>query len=297
MNRISISVITVFLLLTLLFPGCGGGASIQDELGMVPGLCFLHVHVSSDMNIDLIPNGINEFIPIWHMNIDLIPNGINEFIPIWLCDSLNVRGDFGVSLLGINLTDFTPQLLFLSRELGTDKMLQLGTDGFHCGSEENQQGYDLVDERGSMIGSIACRDGWTCLITGSGSDRSARRWLELEKEESLASDSDLISISESDADLTVLISHNSIAFVSVIPTGMLSRAQITVLNRVKDLIQTINPKALRVSLDISNEEPPVTLLELQLVRNGDNVTSFSFSFSDTELTAENLFLIIRDGGN
>ncbi|NOQ22156.1 MAG: hypothetical protein GQ565_05860 [Candidatus Aegiribacteria sp.] len=278
MNRIIVSVITVFLLLTPLFQGCGGGVSIQDELGMVPGLCFLHVHISCNMDIKL------------------IPEEVNEFIPLWLCDSLNVRGDFGVSLLGVNLTDFTPQLLFLSRELGTDEMLQLGRTAFNCGSRENRQGYDLIDERGSMIGSIAGRDGWTCLITGSGSDRSARRWLELEKEESLASDSDLISISESDADLTILISHNSIAFVSVIPTGMLSRAQIGILNRVKDLIGAINPKALRVTLNISNEEPPLILLELQLVRNGSNVTSFSVSFSDTEFTSTDLVQLIRDGG-
>lgn len=279
MNRVIISVIATLSLLSLLFSGCGGGASIQDELGMIPGLCFLHVHVSENMDIDL------------------IPDEANEFIPLWLCDSLLARGSFGVSLLGVNLTDFTPQLLFLSRELGTNEMLQLGKAGFHCSSEENQHGYDLIDERGSMIGSIAGRDGWTCLITGSGSDRSARRWLEIEKEESLASDSDLISISESDADLTVLISHNSISFISVIPTGMLSRGEIAMLNQVKSLIRAINPKALRVSLGISDDEPPITVLELQLVRDGENVTSFSFSFSDTELTPENLFLMIRDGGN
>jgi len=279
MNRVIISVVAALSLITLLFSGCGGGASIADELGMVPGLCFLHVQISENMDIDL------------------IPQEIGEFVPLWLCDSLAARGSFGVSLLGINLTDFTPQLLFLSRELGTDEMLQLGKEGFQCGSEENQQGFDLLDERGSMIGSIAGRDGWTCLITGSGSDRSARRWLELETEESLASDSELISISESDADLTILVSHNSIAFVSVIPTGMLSRSQIAILNRVKGLIGAINPKALRVSMDISDTKPPTITLELQLVRDGENVTSFSISFSDTELTPENLLLIIGDGGN
>ena len=279
MNRVIMSVITALPLLTLLFSGCRGGESIQDELGMVPGLCFLHVHISDNMDIDL------------------IPEEAGEFIPLWLCDSLIARGSFGVSLLGINLTDLSPQLLFLSRELGANEMLQLGEDGFQCGSEENQQGYDLIDERGSMIGSITERDGWTCLITGSGADRSARRWLELEREESLASDSDLISISESDADLTVLVSQNSIAFISVIPTGMLSRGQVTMLGRVKNLIQSINPKALMLSLNITTDEPPVTVLELQLVRDGDNVTSFSISFSDTELTPENLLLIIRDGGN
>ena len=268
MNRVIISVINALSLLTLLAAGCGGDASIADELGMVPGLCFLHIHINRNMDIDL------------------IPEEISELLPLWLCDSLIARGSFGVSLLGINLTDFTPQLLFLSRELGTDEMLQLGKDGFQCGTEENQQGYDLIDERGSMIGSITSRDGWTCLITGSGSDRSARRWLELETEESLVSDSDLISISESDADLTILVSHNTIAFISVIPTGMLSRGQIAMLNRVKDLIGMINPKALRLSLSIGNEEPPVIVLELQLVRDEDNITSFSISFSDTELTPD-----------
>lgn len=274
MNRVTISFITALCLSILLFSDCGGEASIADELGMVPGLCFFHVHISENMDIDL------------------IPEEISEFIPLWLCDSLIVRGSFGVSLLGINLTDFTPQLLFLSGELGTDEMLELGKAGFQCSSEENQQSYDLIDERGGMIGSVARRDGWTCLITGSGADRSTRSWLELEREESLASDSDLISISESDADLTIFVSHNSIAFISVIPTGMLSRAQIAMLNQVKDLIGIINPRALRVSLSISNEDPPILVLEIQLVRGGDNVTSFSFSFSDTELTPE----LIRDGG-
>ncbi len=279
MNRVIMFVITVLSIGTLLFWGCGGGASIADELRMVPGLCFLHVHISENMDIDL------------------IPEEAAEFFPLWLCDSLAARGSFGVSLLGINLTDFTPQLLFLSRELGTDEMLQLGRDGFQCGSEENQQGYDLIDERGSMMGSVARRDGWTCLITGSGSGRSAQRWLELEAEESLASDPDLISISESDADLTLLVSHNSIAFISVIPTGMLSRRQIGILNRVKDMIGAVNPKALRVSFSISNEKPQVMVLDLQLVRDGENVTSFSVSFSDTELTPDNLLQLIRDGGN
>ena len=279
MNRILVSAITALSLITLLFSGCGGGVSITDELRMVPGLCFLHVHISENMDISHIP----------------VEAG--EFFPLWLCDSLAARGSFGVSLLGINLTDFTPQLLFLSRELGTDEMLRLGKEGFQCGSEETTQGYDLIDERGSMMGSVAERDGWTCLITGSGSDRSARRWLELETEESLASDPDLISISESDADLTLLISHNSIAFISVIPTGMLSRSEIVILNRVKDIIGAVNPKALRVSMAISDDKPPVIVLELQLVRDGENVTSFSISFSDTELTHENLLLIIGDGGN
>lgn len=273
MNKVFVSVITALPLITLLFSGCGGGVSITDELRMVPGLCFLHVHISEITDIDL------------------IPEQTGEFFPLWLCDSLAARGSFGVSLLGINLTDFTPQLLFLSRELGTDEMLQLGKDGFQCGSEETSQGYDLIDERGSMMGSVARRDGWTCLITGSGSDRSARRWLELEAEESLAADSDLISISESDADLTILVSYNSIAFLSVIPTGMLSRNEIVILNRVKDIIGAVNPKALRVSMTISDDEPPVIILELQLVRDGENVTSFSISFSDTELTQ-----LIRDGG-
>lgn len=278
MNRVIVLLSGVFLFLSVFITGCGGKVSIQYELEMVPGLCFLHVHVGDNMNIGL------------------IPDEINEFVPIWLCDSLHSRGSFGVSLLGINLTDFSPQLLFLSREVTTDEMLQLGTSGFNCGFEENPEGYNLIDDRGSMTGAITCRNGWTCLVTGSGADRTAGRWLELEEEESLASDIDLISISESDADLTVLISHNSIAFVSVIPTGMLSRAEISTLSNVKGLIQAIDPRALRISLDISGEDPQVTHLELQLVRDKDNVTTFSADFSDTELTPEDLIRIIRDGG-
>jgi len=279
MNKITLSVFTVFLLPALFLSGCGDGTSAQDELKMVPGLCFLHVHIGDKMNIGLFPD---EF---------------SELIPIWLCDSLNVRGSFGVSLLGVNLTDFSPQLLFLSREVSPDEMLQLCTAGFQCSSEESSGHYDLVDSRGGMIGSIAGRDGWTCLVTGSGSDRSAGRWLELDAEESLASDSALISISEFDYDLTVLISHNSIAFVSLIPTGMLSRSQIAMLERVKELILVIDPRGIRISLEINNEEePPVTLLELQLVRGGDKVSTISLRFSDTELTAEDLLRMIGGEG-
>ncbi len=262
MNRVILSVIfSVFLF----FAGCGK-VSVQDELELVPGLCFVHVHVEHSMDIHL------------------IPESINEFFPLWLCDSLHVRGNFGVSLLGVNLTDFSPQLLFLSREVGIDEMLRFGTDGFLCDFEEKSGTYNLIDNRGGMIGSIAGRDGWTCLITGNGSDRAAQRWLDLQLDESLASDSNLISISESDADLTFLISHNSIAFVSVIPTGMLSREQIGMLNSAKDMIQSYNPQALRISFDISNAKPPVIDLEFQLVRNGNNISTFSVNFSDTGIT-------------
>lgn len=278
MNKFIVLLSVIFLFISLLFTGCGDDVSIQDELEMVPGLCFLHVHIGKSMDISL------------------IPDEADQFVPLWVCDSLHTRGSFGISLLGINLTDLSPQLLFLSRDAGTEEMLQLGTCGFNCDFEKNLESYNLIDDRGSMIGSIASRDGWTCLVTGSGADRTVGRWLELEREESLASDADLISISESDADLTVLISHNSIAFVSVIPTGMLSRAEVRMLNKVKGIIQTIDPRALRISLDISDEDPQVTLLEIQLVRDGDNVTTFSVSFSDTELTPEDLLQLIRDGG-
>jgi len=270
MNKV---ILSVFFSVFLFAAGCGK-VSIQDELELVPGLCFLHVHVENTMDTSL------------------IPEDISDFIPLWLCDSLRIRGNFGVSLLGVNLTDFSPQLIFLSRDVGTDDMLRFGTDGFLCDFEEKPDSYNLIDDRGGMIGSIARRDGWTCLITGNGSDRAVERWLDLEVEESLASDTNLISISESDADLTLLISHNSISFVSVIPTGMLSREQIGMLNSVKSMIQTYNPQALRISFDISNVKPPVIDLEFQLVRGGNNITTFSVSLSDTEITPADIIQAI-----
>jgi hypothetical protein len=270
MNRIISAVFFVLLLIVLHGSGCGGGTSIGEELENVPGLCFLHMHIDEGLDISL------------------IPEQANSLFPLWLCDSLQSHGDFGVSLLGINLTDFTPQLLFLSRSLGTGEMLQLSEEGFGCNSEEIQNRFDLFDDRGSMIGSITSRDGWVCLITGSGSDRAAERWLELEREESLASDTDLFSISESEADLTVLISHNSISFLSVIPTGMLSRSQIRMLNQVKELIRTIDPIALSLSADVSDDDPQIIRLEADVVRSGGNITSMSLTFSDTEITPDDL---------
>jgi len=271
MNKSYYSVLIVFGFISAILSGCGSSRSIGDELEMVPGLCFLHVHVGSELNTEL------------------IPDDFDRFLPLWLCDSLRARGDFAVSLLGINLTDFSPQLLFLSSNIETDELVELGTYGFNCGFEEANETFNLIDDRGGLAGSIASRNGWTCLATGSGADRAARRWLELEKNESLASDADLLSISESEGDLTILVSQNSIAFVSVIPTGMLSRTEISMLARIKSIIQALDPRALRISLDIMDEEPPVTQLEFQLVRGENDVTVFSLSFSDTELTPNDIF--------
>ena len=242
MNRIIVSIFMLLILSSFFLSGCGNNDSAQDELRMVPGLCFLHIHIAGGMNIDI------------------LPDEISGLIPVWLCDSLVARGSFGVSLLGVNLTNFSPQLLFLSRKTTPDEMLQLCRNGYQCGFEETSGRYNLVDDRGGMIGSITGRDGWTCLVTGSGADRSAGRWLELVEEESLASDPDLISISDFDSDLIVLISHNSIAFVSLIPTGMLSRSQIAMLERVKEIIQDIDPRGIRISLEIDNEEEPPVIV-------------------------------------
>jgi hypothetical protein len=263
-------VLFIFLCFFILSLGCGGGPSIADELKLVPGLCFLHIHVNAEMDLDLVP-----------ADAGLI-------MPLWLVDSLKSRGDLGISLLGVNLTDLSPQLMFLSRKVGPDEMAGIGMAGFDCDVEATGEGFDLVDQRGGILGSVAGRDGWTCLVTGSGSDRSTLRWLSMEEGESLAADSDLVAISESGADLTVLVSRNSINFLSVIPMGMLDRRQITYLNMARNIISDIGIRAVRISLDTVDEEPRGLFLELQLVRQDGYVTSLSAGFSDTGIAPDSL---------
>ena len=135
---------------------------------------------------------------------------------------------------------------------------------------------------------MAGRDGWTCLVTGSGSDRAAGRWLEMDESGSLASDTDLVAVAASDADLNILVSRNSISFLSVIPTGMLTRSQITYLNIARRIISDLGVAAARVSLDLTDGDPRGLFIELQIVREGGSVTSLSAGFSDTEISPDSL---------
>ncbi len=254
----------------LIAMSCGNIPSLQDELQMVPGLCFLHVHMSSDFSLELIP-----------VNIE-------AFLPLWLCDSLLSSGNLGISLLGINFADLSPQLLFLSSSLDAGEVAHIVREGLDCNSVEAGDRIDLINDQGSVLCSISARNGWTCLITGTGSDRAVDRWLSLEVSESLASDSDLMNVVDSEADLTVLISNNSISFLSVIPDGMLTRSQRRTLANVRNLVQSAGLKALQISLDFKDDNPPATVLEIKLVRGDDYISTLSISFSDTGISPDSL---------
>lgn len=262
MYRIGIGLATAVSLL-IIAAGCGGGSSTTDELRVVPGLCFLHVHLDEDFDISLV-GGFAETL-----------------LPLQLVDSLHSRGGLGISLLGVNLTDLSPQLLFLSRHVDPGEMAMIGEAVFDCGARETGNGYDLVDSRGSIRGSIAGMDGWTALVTGSGADRSASRWLTMEEEASLAADSDLVSISEFDADLTILASRNSISFLSVIPTGMLSRQQMSYLSIARNLIADLGLSAAGLSFDVTDDGPARIEVKFRFVREDGHVTAISLGLSDT----------------
>ncbi|MBD3276873.1 MAG: hypothetical protein GF388_01115, partial [Candidatus Aegiribacteria sp.] len=139
--------ILAVLVCILLFFGCGEDASVVSHLEMTPGLCFLHVHLTPEAETSLLP-----------------PETASVF-PVWLCDSLQARGEMSVSLLGINLTDFSPQLLFLTRHMDLEELVDLASAGFDCRAEEAQDFFRLMDDRGSIIGAAASRSGWSCLIT------------------------------------------------------------------------------------------------------------------------------------
>ena len=262
--------IAALVTVLLIVMNCGNVSCLQDELQMVPGLCFLHVHMRADFNIEL------------------FPANIRTLIPAWFCDSLLSRGNLGISLLSINLSDLSPQLLFLTSSMDADEVTPIATEGFGCNSVETGDRIDLISDQGNVLGSLSARNGWTCLITGTGSDRAVDRWLELEPVESLASDTDLMEVADSEAGLTVLFSNNSISFLSVLPDGMFSRSERRTMAKVRNLVQSSGLKALRISLDLIDTNPPMTVLEIKLVRGDDYISSLSISFSDTGITPDSL---------
>ena len=268
MNMVRKKRILFVCIAAMVLCSCGGGASIEDELARVPGLCFLHVHISSGLAPELIPEQLEVYLP---------PDLLRELLQ---------KGDLGVSLLGVDLTDLSPQLLLLTRSLDSEEMARIGAVHFDCRLQETRNGYDLTDSRGSLLGSTAEREGWTCLITGSGADRAANRWLEMEPSGSLAADSDLVAVSDYGGDISVLVSRNSISFLSVIPTGMMTRSEIRMLNRARDIIQTLELRSLRLGIDADDENG--LYIDVRMVRGGGAVTGLSLNLRDTEFTPADL---------
>ncbi len=248
----------------ILLAGCGG-AGMEAELAQVPDLCFLHVHLEEGARLSF----FSELV--------------GEFVPIPLLDSLLSKGDVGVTLLGMNLGDFTPRLLFLSRSVSPAELAELCASRLGGRPDTVENGYLITDQRGSIRGAVAERDGWTSLFTGSGSDRTATRWLSMKREESLAGDSNLVSVCESDHDLSILVPENFIGFISAIPTGMLDRRQASYFNRIRGIISRAGIKAVRLSMDVRDDEPEYLLLEFRMVRRGGNRTSLTVGFGDSEI--------------
>lgn len=263
-----------FLTLLVMAMGCGGGASIEEEMASVPGLCFVHLHMVRGFDTSL----LREYV--------------DGAVPLWLCDSLLERGPLGVSLLGINLTDLSPQLQFLSRDITPSELAALASSGLGCESRVSGERLDLTTSTGSVLASAAGRDGWTCLVTGSGADGAIGRWLELEAGSSLAADSALVSVAGGDCDLTVLVSSNSIAFLSFIPDGMLSRSERRILDSIRAVIQQVGPEALRAGIGIDSTDPLSIFLEIEMLRSDGGITLMRVDGSDSGISLDSLVSIV-----
>lgn len=264
-------VLSIAVILSLL--GCGD-RGIAEEMEQVPGLAFLHVHVEKGFDRTL------------------LPEGLGDMIPVWLCDSLLARGPLGVSLLGINLTDLSPQLQFLTGNMDEHELADIATVGFECSQAEKNGYIDLVSPGGSLVASVAGRDGWSCVIVGSGADAAVQRWLELSPEGSLAADSGLVGISRSTGQLSVLVSQNTISFLMFIPDGMLSRAEKAIMQTVRTAIDTVGPSALRLSLSSSGTGPYSIRLEIELLRSGGERSTLTLDLSDTAISPDSLAGVI-----
>ena len=265
----------VVCILTIL-SGCGAGIGISEELEQVPGLSFMHVHIEQDFNLDL------------------LPEELNSVLPMWFCDSLLARGPLGLSLLGINLTDLSPQLQFLTAGIPEDKVGEIAASGFGCELVEKSGYFNLIAPGGSLSGSVAGRNGWTCTVIGSGAESAVQRWLELDPEESLAGDSLLLSIAEGDGQLTVLVSENTMTFVMFIPDGMLSRAEKPIMQAVRSVIDAIDPSALRLAFTFREVTPYAATLELELLRRGGELSTMTIEIGDNTISPDSLITAITE---
>ena len=263
-----------FLTLLIVAFGCGGGASIEDELAAVPGLCFVHVHM------------------VRGFDTSILQEYVDGPVPFWLCDSLLGRGPLGISLLGINLTDLSPQLQFLSRDVTLSEMADLASSGMGCEFRVNGERLDLMTTTGSVLGSATEKDGWTCLVTGSGADGAVSRWLELEAGSSLAADTALVSVAGGECDLTILVSSNSIAFISFIPDGMLSRSERRILDSIRAVIQQVGPQSLRAGIGINSRDPLSIFLEIEMLRSGGGITLLRLDGSDSGISLDSLVSVV-----
>ncbi len=253
--------------LSALLAACGG-AGLDDELSAVPGLSLLHVHLEAGGGAGRLSGLL----------------GLGDHPAAAIADSLLREGPVGVTLLGINLTDLSPRLMLLSGSVDHPSLAELAAGELSAEVSASGERTDLQSDRGRILGSVAERDGWSCLCLGTGADGAVANWLELEPEAALSADTAIAALAGAGtSEVTILVSSNTLSFLSFVPSGMMTPSEREMMDMAMELIDTVEPKAVRLDLELPGGEGAPLTAALTVRRPGGAEASLSLTVSATGL--------------
>ena len=244
---------------------CGGGQDGLRDLAQVPAnsLCYMRVSSAAAPLITI-----------------LLPEE-ESGLPAGLLEDLLAPGAVGVAVISLDFTSLKPQLLFLSRELSSQDVTEIAVNRLECRAERRESRTDLLTERGSVLGAVAQRQGWTSLYLGKAPTAVIGPWLEMDREGSLAADSGLLRLSGGTADISVFLPGNMIDFMGLLP---LQRWYPKLAN-LRTHFMTLRPRALRLDLTLA----PMLVVEARLLREGNSVTRLRVELEDASLSGDSLY--------
>jgi hypothetical protein len=260
----------LLLAVATLFQGCGGRNGIEAELAMVPGTYLLHIHAGGELAGDVIELARRYF-----------PQTV-------LAARMLEEGPLGVSVVSVDITTMTPQFLLLSRDVGVREAVEMAVATLDVTPDTLESRIDFVTGRGQVRGSVASRDGWTCVYLGSAPSIVVRQWLELEEGASLAADSALVSVIPDGHDLTVLVSGNLIGFVSLLPLDR----WVPGWDMIGGVISAVGPAALGLGISWKDSAGSASV-EVIAARRGGAVSRVSLEVSDTVVTTDMVWPLVE----
>jgi hypothetical protein len=257
------------ILVCVLAASCGQGGPGDDDLSMVPANSICYIRASADA-----AGLVSALLPR--------ETGV---VPAALLEDLLAAGPLGAAVISVDFTDLRPQLLFLTRGVDPGEMERMAASRLDCRTEESRGRTDLLTGRGAILGSVASRDGWTCLYLGRAPTSVVGPWLEMEESGSLAADTGLAALEGGEAQLSLLLPGNMIDFLGLLPLQRWYPG----LADLRSSFMSLRPRALRVDLSTG----PTISLEARMLRQGGRRTRLSLELEDPGLSADSLPSIIR----
>jgi len=271
MCRHSVALSAFALVVGLVLQSCGGSQGIEDELKMVPGTYMLHIHVEPELGSDLIA-----FL------VEAYPHAA-------LAESLLDEGPLGISIVSIDITTMAPQLMILSKAADRSLVVNNAMAILDIHPDTLESRIDFVADNGRIRGSVAERDGWTCVYLGTAPSIVIRQWLELEESSSMIADSALRTVVSDGYDLSVLVSGNLIGFVSLLPLDR----YVTGWDGIREAITTIQPTAMSLNLAYQDSSHSVSISAV-IAREDGAISRISLEIEDSRLYITDIWPMLRN---